>query len=234
MLNDYYVYEWIRLDTNEPFYIGKGRGRRAYSFNNRGKYFRDVVKNIPCAVVILEENLTEDEAFKTECWYIWQLRDVQGYWLVNITDGGEGTAGMKHKEDSKEKISKSGKKAWKDEKRKINLSNKLKQAWKNEEYRNQQKISRKGKHAGEKNAMFGKTGKDHPGSKPVIIFKDDEFYGKFESIKDAAIYLQSKIGGKLENGIQAMVNKGWKPKRGQLAGFSAKYDYNNDNKNKVS
>ena len=24
MSNKYYVYEWIRLDTNEPFYVGKG------------------------------------------------------------------------------------------------------------------------------------------------------------------------------------------------------------------
>ena len=23
--NIYYVYEWIRLDTNEPFYVGMGR-----------------------------------------------------------------------------------------------------------------------------------------------------------------------------------------------------------------
>lgn len=25
MDNKYYIYEWIRLDTNEPFYVGKGR-----------------------------------------------------------------------------------------------------------------------------------------------------------------------------------------------------------------
>ena len=28
MKNEYYVYEWIRLDTNEPFYVGKGKGNR--------------------------------------------------------------------------------------------------------------------------------------------------------------------------------------------------------------
>ena len=26
--NKYYVYEWIRLDINEPFYVGKGCGDR--------------------------------------------------------------------------------------------------------------------------------------------------------------------------------------------------------------
>ena len=30
MENNYYVYEWIRLDTNEPFYVGKGKNKRCY------------------------------------------------------------------------------------------------------------------------------------------------------------------------------------------------------------
>ena len=30
MENVFYVYEWIRLDTNEPFYVGKGRDNRCY------------------------------------------------------------------------------------------------------------------------------------------------------------------------------------------------------------
>ena len=27
-MDNYYVYEWIRLDSNEPFYVGKGAGNR--------------------------------------------------------------------------------------------------------------------------------------------------------------------------------------------------------------
>ena len=26
--NDFYVYEWFNIDTNEVFYVGKGRGKR--------------------------------------------------------------------------------------------------------------------------------------------------------------------------------------------------------------
>ena len=37
MENNYYVYEWIRLDTNEPFYVGKGKGIRWKSFDRRNK-----------------------------------------------------------------------------------------------------------------------------------------------------------------------------------------------------
>lgn len=33
-MNDYYVYEWIRLDTNEPFYVGKGKGYLMEGKNN--------------------------------------------------------------------------------------------------------------------------------------------------------------------------------------------------------
>ena len=33
MEDKYYVYEWIRLDTNEPFYVGKGHGSRCYKLS---------------------------------------------------------------------------------------------------------------------------------------------------------------------------------------------------------
>jgi patatin-like phospholipase/acyl hydrolase len=105
-VNIFYVYEYIRLDTNEPFYIGKGSNERWKQLvKDRNRYFKNIVKNIPIAVCILEENLTEEEALATEAWYIWQLRDVQGYWLVNMTDGGDGIAGHKHSSETKQKIS---------------------------------------------------------------------------------------------------------------------------------
>lgn len=65
-MKDYYVYEWIRLDTLEPFYVGKGRDDRAYSFKSRNKHFNDIIKycdrlGIDYAVNILESNLTEED-----------------------------------------------------------------------------------------------------------------------------------------------------------------------------
>lgn len=68
-MNNFYVYEWIRLDTNEPFYVGKGKGNRCY-FLNRNYHFNNIVNKIPCVVNILMENLTEKEAHEYECWYI--------------------------------------------------------------------------------------------------------------------------------------------------------------------
>lgn len=90
-MNEYYVYEWIRLDTNEPFYIGKGKDDR-WRILNRGnnKHFNSIVKSIPVVVNILHDNLDEQMAYDLECWYIWQYRDIIGYNLCNIDDGGFG------------------------------------------------------------------------------------------------------------------------------------------------
>lgn len=48
--NKYYVYEWIRLDTNEPFYVGKGCGNRWKELLNRNNWFLRIVNKIPCVV----------------------------------------------------------------------------------------------------------------------------------------------------------------------------------------
>lgn len=91
MENIYYVYEWIRLDTNEPFYIGKGKDNRCYKLTRgNNHHFNNIVKSIPCVVNILHDNLEEQIAYDLECWYIWQYRDVIGYDLCNMNDGGEG------------------------------------------------------------------------------------------------------------------------------------------------
>ena len=51
-MNKYYVYEWIRLDTNEPFYVGKGKDDR-WKILTRGsnKHFNNIVNSIPVAVI---------------------------------------------------------------------------------------------------------------------------------------------------------------------------------------
>jgi len=90
MENDYYVYEWIRLDTNLPFYIGKGRKNRWCNLTRGNNYhFNNIVKTIPVAVNILQSNLEEGIAYQYECWYINEYNNEIGYDLVNATDGGD-------------------------------------------------------------------------------------------------------------------------------------------------
>ena len=91
MENNYYVYEWIRLDTLEPFYVGKGKGKRYKETHRNNPKFNEIIKNYPTAVSLLETNLTEEEAFQYEIWYIYEYRDIIGYDLLNKSDGGKST-----------------------------------------------------------------------------------------------------------------------------------------------
>lgn len=105
-MSEYYIYEYIRLDTNEPFYIGKGKDSRWKDPNMRSKHFTNICNKVPVAVVMLHENLTNKEALEIECWYIWQYRDIQGYNLINETDGGEGTSGYRWTDEQRQNKSK--------------------------------------------------------------------------------------------------------------------------------
>ena len=95
---EYYVYEWIRLDTNEPFYVGKGKGRRWCVLKRENDRFNKIVNKIPVAVNILESNLCEKEAFEYEIYYINEYRNI-GFDLVNICDGGENPPTLYGKEN---------------------------------------------------------------------------------------------------------------------------------------
>ena len=114
MENKYYVYEWIRLDTNEPFYVGKGCGNRWKERYRKNPYFMNIINKVPCVVNILHDNLDEQTAFGLEVWYIREYRDIIGYKMCNINDGGEGQSlcgelnsfyGKEHTDETKNKIS---------------------------------------------------------------------------------------------------------------------------------
>lgn len=69
----YYIYQHIRLDRNEIFYIGKGmkydKGniyRRAFTKNSRNNYWKNIVQKIPYKVEILEEFENEVDCLSRE------------------------------------------------------------------------------------------------------------------------------------------------------------------------
>ena len=102
----FYVYAHYRLDTMEPFYIGKGKNGRANKIE-RNDFHDNVSEKHGHAVVILYDNLTEEEAFFYEREIIEDLVFDEGYeidcngieltkkysYLTNFTFGGEGATG---------------------------------------------------------------------------------------------------------------------------------------------
>jgi len=89
--NNFYVYFYLR-DDYTPYYVGKGKGNRAYDKCNRSL-------NLPkdkSRIIILHDNLTETYAFILERYYIkwFGRKDNNTGILRNLTDGGEGCSGM--------------------------------------------------------------------------------------------------------------------------------------------
>lgn len=105
------VYRHIRLDKNEPFYIGIGkRVHRAYDVNNRSKYWNNIAKN-GYEVEILFNDLTYEQAKEKEKELIslYGRKDLNKGSLVNMTDGGEGTLNIIISDKQKQLISIRGK-----------------------------------------------------------------------------------------------------------------------------
>lgn len=128
-MNDFYVYAYIRLDGS-PYYIGKGRRKRAYD--------KDHCIFVPPdnRIQFMYTNLTESTAFALEIFWIavFGRKDLGKGVLHNKTDGGDGSSnpsletrkklsvalqgrkspmtGRQHTAESKERIRKSAKESY--------------------------------------------------------------------------------------------------------------------------
>lgn len=94
MNNIFYVYTWTRLDKNYVFYVGKGHGSRYKDLNSRNKYFTNIVNKIGMENIqidIIENDLTEEQAFEKEKYYINYYKEL-GCKLTNMTSGGDGSS----------------------------------------------------------------------------------------------------------------------------------------------
>ena len=119
---EYYTYAYLREDDT-PYYIGKGKGNRAYK-KGKSEVYPPKNKN---KIIKLKQNLTEEEAFKHEIYMIsvFGRKDLGTGILRNKTDGGDGPSGYIMSEEQKLYLSEvhSGKKLTEEHKRKITESN---------------------------------------------------------------------------------------------------------------
>ena len=89
MEKKYYIYAHIRNDNNKIFYIGKGCNNRAYIQSNRSLYWKRIVSKYGYNVKILLNDLSEEEAYKYEIFYI-DIEKKKGNCEANFTIGGDG------------------------------------------------------------------------------------------------------------------------------------------------
>ena len=148
----FYVYAHYRLDTFEPFYIGKGKGGRKDKLRRNPIHDR-ISRKHGHAVVVLFNDLTEEEAFFYEQEIIEYLVFNEGYeihckncgeftgkfsYLTNFTFGGEGASGYNCSEETKNKLSIASKKALKNPKTIEKISKASKNYWEKPEARKKQ------------------------------------------------------------------------------------------------
>jgi hypothetical protein len=101
----FYVYEHIRPDTNQVFYVGKGSKNRAFNKFRNNPYWNNVVNKVKTfKVKFIATNLDEELALLVEQERIDQLKRL-GISLTNLTDGGGGIAGLKHTDKARKGMS---------------------------------------------------------------------------------------------------------------------------------
>jgi len=108
-MNEYYVYTHLNPNTKEIFYVGIGKGNRAWNqWAGRNKFWENYVNKYGFEVEIIAENITRNQAGKIEMELIAHLGRRQidnGGTLVNRSSGGEGSTGYTHTEEFKQKLS---------------------------------------------------------------------------------------------------------------------------------
>jgi hypothetical protein len=108
-----YVYEHIRKDTNEVFYVGIGSDNkfyRAFSTDGRNHLWEEVVEDTDYEIKIIERDIDWETACRIEKTLIKKYGRIyfgDGI-LTNLTEGGEGFK-KPHSEETKLKISKTTK-----------------------------------------------------------------------------------------------------------------------------
>lgn len=87
----FYVYLHRKASNNDIFYVGKGQGNRGWH-KARGVFWKHKATKHGVIVDVIQDGMSEDDAFLLEMWMIAKLRH-EGHALCNLTDGGDGTTG---------------------------------------------------------------------------------------------------------------------------------------------
>jgi hypothetical protein len=100
----FYVYQHLKADSGEIFYVGKGMGSRAHDSYHRSKYWKNIAAKHGVTVEFLKVDITEPESLELEIATIEKYRK-KGLQIINMTDGGDGTTGYSHTDKHKQMMS---------------------------------------------------------------------------------------------------------------------------------
>ena len=189
LANNYYVYEHIRPDTMQVFYVGKGKGKRITIGKNgggeRNKHWHHIVNKASGFISRkIVENVDEELAFLAEQERIDQLKRL-GVKLCNMTDGGEGASGTIVSKETREKMSKIHKGKTISDEQKKKMSESLKKVVKSKEW--VEKIASQLRGRKRDNSKAAKSV-----SKPVICTTTNL---RFNSCREAAKFYNVSVSG---------------------------------------
>jgi hypothetical protein len=199
-----YVYRHIRLDKNEPFYIGIGSDmayKRSREKSRRSNLWNKIIAKSDYDVEILIDDITFDEAKLKEIEFIklYGRIDLGNGTLANLTDGGDGAINRIFTPEHRRKLSLSQIGKEKSEETKAKLRTYRLGIPNSPEARAKISKANKGRvnspelmellhnRKGEKNPVFGITGAKCKNFKGFIeVFKDGLNLGKYEGIRECA------------------------------------------------
>lgn len=115
------MYFHCKPETGEVFYVGKGKGRRAWRETYRNPYWTAVRKKYGLEVKIIHDGLTTEEACELE---IKEIESIGLDRLCNLTNGGDGMYGYTPSEETRRKwsISRKGRTHTEISKRKMSMA----------------------------------------------------------------------------------------------------------------
>jgi hypothetical protein len=123
--NEFYVYQHLKADSKDIFYVGKGSKKRLLKETGRNAYWHSVVKKHGFEAEIIFNNLSEELAFLVEEEVIDKYKWL-GIKLCNLSNGGLGGKGCVRGEAFRQNLREKniGKTLTQKHKEKISASNK--------------------------------------------------------------------------------------------------------------
>lgn len=147
--------------------------------------------------IILFENLTESEAKKLEIEHIAKYKTKNKKYGYNLTDGGEGSNGLKHTEETKKKMSENHSHYWEGRHHTEETKQKMSEAQKGKKFTDEHKLKLSKNHA-------DISGENNPNARKMICLETMEI---FKTFKDAC----GKINA-AESSLRRAIKKGKKCK----------------------